>query len=173
MTNVSAGSKRSWEGHNGEPESQSYKRQRGREDSRSWRDVHLRSPDDKRGKPSSRRDSRDRRGHRSRERDRERVERDPRRASDYARDRDRRDGREKDRERDHKRRDDDRRDGRRRTPAPPDQLSPVVSNGNVPPLPPRADSDREEGYLPGILLDLPPRPPPSNIRRNRPNQHPN
>ncbi|KAF9239091.1 kinase-like domain-containing protein [Melanogaster broomeanus] len=146
MTNVSSGSKRSWEGHHGEPESQSHKRHRGREDSRSWRDVHLRSPDDKRGKPnSSRRTSRDRREYRSRERVREK-ERDSRRASDATRDRDRRDGRDKDRDRDYRRKDDDRKDDRRRTPAPPLD-SHAVSNGHVPPPPPKIDSDKEEGEI--------------------------
>ncbi|KAH7890126.1 kinase-like domain-containing protein [Phlebopus sp. FC_14] len=162
MTNVPAGSKRSWEGHHGEPsESQPYKRQRGREDSKSWRDVHLRSADDKRSiQPSSRRDGDDRREYRSRE-----QERDSRRAIDYSRDRDRRDGpRERDRDRDHKRRDDDRRDDRRRRTSPPrERKSPVISNGHVPP--PKVFEDKEEGEISPHLSPRTPSAPPSEPPR--------
>ena len=147
MTNVSAGAKRSWEGHHhyhhgesdGRPRSPSYvhsnpppyKRQRGREEGRGWRE-------EKRGK----RDSRERREYRSRERERDRDrererdrnrerERDSRRAHEHNKDHDKHDTREKER----RRKDDE----RRRTPA-------VASNGrpSVPP-PQKVDSDREEG----------------------------
>ncbi|KIJ63386.1 hypothetical protein HYDPIDRAFT_113375 [Hydnomerulius pinastri MD-312] len=164
MTNVSAGSKRSWEGNHGEPESQSYKRQRGREESRSWRDIHLRSPDDKRGKP--RRESHDRRDQRSRERERDR-DRDSRRASGYTRDRDRRDGRERDRDRDYKRRDDNRKDDlRRRTPPPHDRPSPAISNGHAS----RNDSDKEEGEISPRHSPRPVSPAPSEPRQPQPPQ---
>jgi hypothetical protein len=147
MTNVSAGAKRSWEGHHhsesdGHTHSPSHphsnplphKRQRGREvGSGRW--------EEKRGK----RESRDRREYRSRERERDRDrdrereqdkdrERDSRRVREHCRDRDRHDGRE------HRRRDDE----RRRTPATTDGPSSTVSNERPPP-PQRADSDREEG----------------------------
>ncbi|KAI6027194.1 kinase-like domain-containing protein [Pisolithus marmoratus] len=151
MTNVSAGSKRSWEGHHHGPESpSSYKRHRGRDEGRSWRDVHLPSPRDRRGK-----DSEDRYDRGSKERDWTR-ERDTRRVSDYAKERDRRDGRDRDRERhrehdrekDYRRREDDRRDdSRRRTPASHSKPSSVPSNGHVTTIQVRPDSDKEEGEI--------------------------
>ncbi|KAK7679601.1 hypothetical protein QCA50_017312 [Cerrena zonata] len=84
MTNVSSGSKRPWEsGH----EPSSHKKQR--DDTRDWRDVHLRSP--RRPSPHHhRRGSRDR-GGRNRDNDRHR-------STDYG-DRDRRDDRDRDRSR--------------------------------------------------------------------------
>ncbi|KAG6334032.1 hypothetical protein ID866_5063 [Astraeus odoratus] len=146
MTNVSAGSKRSWEGHYGPESPSSHKRHRGREDTRSWRDVHLHSSKEDRG-TKYRRDSEDRRDRRSRERERER---DPRRAADYTRERERRDVRDRERERErerdrdrdrdrNKRREDDRRDERRqRSSLPHDRPSPPKV---------RPDSDREEGEI--------------------------
>ena len=157
MTNVSAGAKRSWEGHHpseldGRARSPShsnpppYKRQRGREEGRGWRE-------EKQGK----RESRDRREYRSRERERDRDrnrererdrdrdrerererdrERDPRRTREHSRDRERHNGRE----REYRRRDDE----RRRTPVATDGHSSAISNGRPPP-PQRADSDKEEG----------------------------
>ncbi|KIM52418.1 hypothetical protein SCLCIDRAFT_1223774 [Scleroderma citrinum Foug A] len=154
MTNVSAGSKRSWEGHHG-PESPLHKRHRDREDvGRSWRDVHLHSGREERGK--YRRESEDRwEEYRSRERERER-ERDMRRVSDYPRDRERRDGRDRerdrdrDRERDYKRRADDPVDDRRRrSVAPQDKSSPTLSNGRAlsVQVQVKPDSDKEEGEI--------------------------
>ncbi|KAG0701585.1 kinase-like domain-containing protein [Suillus ampliporus] len=146
MTNTSAGLKRSWEGH-GATESHSHKRHR--DEPRDWRDVHLRSPSDKRSKPSSsRRDSVDKREPgRSRE--------DSRRPSEYSRDwdrdKDRRDGRERDRERDrdrdreHRRREDDRKDERRRRTPPRNHHSPAPSNGHS--YQAKDYSDKEEGEI--------------------------
>jgi hypothetical protein len=93
MTNTSAGSKRSWKGHAAE----SHSHKRHRDEPRDWRDVHLKSPTDKRSKSSSsRRDSIDKR-------DPGRSREDPRRPSDHSRDwdrdKDRRDGRDHDRDR--------------------------------------------------------------------------
>ncbi|KAI6119682.1 kinase-like domain-containing protein [Pisolithus croceorrhizus] len=147
MTNVSAGSKRSLEGRLHGPESSSScKRHRGRDEGRSWRDVHLPTPRDRRGK-----DGEDRWDHIPKERDWAR-ERDTRRVSDYARERDQRDGRDRDREQDrekgYRRREDDRRDDRRRrTPAPHDKPSSALSNGQATTLQVQPDSDKEEGEI--------------------------
>lgn len=168
MTNVSAGSKRSWEGRLHGPESpSSYKRHRGRDEGRSWRDVHLPVSRDKRGK-----DGEGRWDHRSKERDWAR-ERDTRSVSDHARERDRRDGRDRDREqereqhrvKDYRRGEDDRRDNRRRrTPAPHDKPSPALSNGQTTNPQVRPDSDKEEG-------EITPRPSP-RLRSVTPSVHP-
>ena len=85
MTNVSSGSKRTWEGSR-EPSSH----KRPRDDARDRRDTHLRSP--RRPSPHRRRDSRDSRDYGGRNRDFDRH-----RSTDYGRDRDRRDDRERDR----------------------------------------------------------------------------
>lgn len=112
MTNLSAGSKRSWEGGHG-PDS--HKRPRERDDPRDWRDAHLRSPRRK-THPSprdgpSRRDNTDRRSRYdidSRARSREREYK---RSGDSGRDRDRRDDRDRMREREYySRKEDPRRD---------------------------------------------------------------
>ncbi|KAG8217153.1 kinase-like domain-containing protein [Butyriboletus roseoflavus] len=189
MTNVSAGAKRSWEGHHhseldGRARSPShshsnappYKRPRGREEGRGWRE-------EKQGK----RDSRDRREYRSRERERDRDrnrdrdrererekdrdrererdrERDPRRAREYSGDRDRHDGRE----RENRRRDDE----RRRTPAATDGPSSAVSNGRPPP-PQRVDSDKEEGEIsPHTTSRLPSRTPSDRMEMEPPQVEP-
>lgn len=147
MTNVSSGSKRSWEGTS---EPSSHKRPREREDTRDWRDVHLRSP---RSKPSSnrkdaidRRDSLDRRraeyGGRSRDYDHRR--RDYSRDRDRDRDRDRRDDkdRDRDRERSYYRRDEPRRDDHQKV----SPKSEVIANGKpVNRTLSKNDSEREEG----------------------------
>lgn len=168
MTNVSAGSKRSLEGRLHGPESpSSYKRHRGKDEGRSWRDVHLPMPRDRRGK-----DGEDRWDHRPKERDWAR-ERDTRRVSDYARERGQRDGRDRDREQEreqdrekgYRRREDDRWDDRRRrTPALHDKPSSALSNGQVTTLQVQPDSDKEEG-------EITPRPSP-RLRSATPSVHP-
>ncbi|KAG9318018.1 kinase-like domain-containing protein [Chiua virens] len=142
MTNVSAGPKRSWEGHHrsesdaGRSPSNAppYKRQRERDEGRGWREEKR-----------SKRDSRDRRD-RSRERDRER---DRGRRREYSRDRDR----------EHRRRDDE----RRRSPGVTNRPS-AVSNGHPPPPSQKPDSDREEGEI----SPRPPSPTPSEQLRTEP-----
>ncbi|KAG1854794.1 kinase-like domain-containing protein [Suillus subalutaceus] len=164
MTNASAGSKRSWEGHAAE----SHSHKRHRDEPRDWRDVHLKSPTDKRSKSnSSRRDSIDKREPgRSRE--------DPRRPSDHSRDwdrdKDRRDGRDRDRDRErdrdrdreHRRREDDRKDEHRRRTPPRNRRSPAPSNGHSHQA--KDYSDKEEGELLIFRsrhnLLLPPQPDP-------------
>lgn len=86
MTNVSSGSKRTWEGVDNE----SYKKQREREEPKDWREVHLRSP--ARKTSASRRHSADRRGDGGRRRG---GDSDYRRTNDNGRDRPRRDDRER------------------------------------------------------------------------------
>ncbi|KAG1778357.1 kinase-like domain-containing protein [Suillus placidus] len=145
MTNASAGSKRSWEGHAAE----SHSHKRHRDEPRDWRDVHLKSLTDKHSKPSSsRRDSVDKREPgRSRE--------DSWRPNDYSRDWDRdkgrRDSRDRDRERDrdrdreHRRREDDRKDEHRRRTPPRNRRSPALSNGHS--YQAKDYSDKEEGEI--------------------------
>jgi serine/threonine-protein kinase PRP4 len=132
MTNVPSGSKRL---RDGSPENQ-YKRPR--EESRDWRDVHLRSP---RGKPpidKDRRDNTDKRRNDYRPRSRDYERRRPRGYS-RERERDRERDRRHDRERDyHSRRDDSRKDDRRRHESPRRH-----SIGNA--IPRQEDSEREEG----------------------------
>ncbi|KAH7911111.1 kinase-like domain-containing protein [Hygrophoropsis aurantiaca] len=144
MTNISAGAKRPWEGSSshGNLDSNSYKRQRDREDPRDWRDVHLNSPRGKRGTLDSRRESTDRREYgKSRESDRNR---------DYPRERerDRRDGRDRerdrDRDRDYRRRDDDRKDDRRPRSPPRERRTSTTTNGH---RSVHHDSDKEEGEI--------------------------
>ena len=131
MTNVPSGSKRPWDGA---PDKDVHKRPR--EDSRDWRDVHLRSP---RGKPHS-----DRRDYPQRSRDYER-----RRSRDLSRDGGRRDDKERDRDRERRhdrerardsysRRDEPRRDDRRRHGSPRRQ-----PEGSGPAR--HEDSEKEEG----------------------------
>ncbi|KAG1731200.1 kinase-like domain-containing protein [Suillus paluster] len=142
MTNTSAGLKRSWEGH-GAAESHTHKRHR--DEPRDWRDVHLRSPSDKRSKPSSsRRDSVDKR---EPGRSKEESRRPSEYSRDWDRDKDRRDGRERDRDRDreHRRREDDRKDERRRRTSPRNHRSPAPSNGHS--YQEKDYSDKEEGEI--------------------------
>ena len=138
MTNVPSGSKRPWDGT---PDKDVHKR--AREESRDWRDVHLRSP---RGNlPAERRDSTDRRRdeYRTRSRDHERRnysrERDRRDERDKERDRERRHDRDRARDRDHySRRADLHRDDRRRPDSPR-----LQTNGTDPVR--HEDSEKEEG----------------------------
>ena len=150
MTNVPSGSKRPWDGN---VDTDTHKRPR--EDSKDWRDVHLRSP---RGKPGTadRRDSVDRRRGeyrpRSRDRDHRRdYARDRRddRSREHRYDRDRERERERDRDRDHRarrddsRREDERRDEyQRRSPPGPTTLNGYL-NGRA--STPKAESEKEEG----------------------------
>lgn len=137
MTNVPSGSKRPWDGT---PEKDLHKRPR--EESRDWRDVHLRSP---RGKPpTDKRDGVDKRRVDYRARGRDRGHK---RSRDFSRERDRRDDRDRDRERRHdrdrdrthySRREESRRDDTRRHDSPRQQL-----NGNG--VARHDDSEKEEG----------------------------
>ncbi|KAJ3553134.1 hypothetical protein NM688_g3777 [Phlebia brevispora] len=152
MTNVPSGSKRPWDGST---DTDSHKRPR--EDSRDWRDVHLKSPG---GKPTSeRRDSIDRRRgeYRPRSRDRD-GRRDRGRDRRDDRSRERRHDRDRDREREREyydRRDEYRRDEgrreehRRRSPSgpsvPPTPLTNGHTNGRA--ATPKAESEKEEGEI--------------------------
>ncbi|KAG1837890.1 hypothetical protein C8R48DRAFT_115626 [Suillus tomentosus] len=147
MTNTSAGSKRSWEGHAAE----SHSHKRHRDEPRDWRDVHLKSPTDKRSKSSSsRRDSIDKREPR---RSREDSRRPSDHSRDWDRDKDRRDdrGRDRDRERDrdhdreHRRREDNRKDEYRRRTPPRNRRSPAPTNGHS--YQAKDYSDKEEEFL--------------------------
>ncbi|EGN96450.1 hypothetical protein SERLA73DRAFT_186186 [Serpula lacrymans var. lacrymans S7.3] len=133
MTNLSAGSKRVWDGY----DSESRKRPRDREEPRDWRDVHLKSP---RRKTESRRDSTDRRdsGH-GRPRDY-----DQRKYGDNNREKDKRDDRERDSRsrRDHESKDDRR---KRSSPSTRDRRSPTSSNGHAHQA--IQDSEKEEGEI--------------------------
>ena len=151
MTNVPSGSKRPWDGSVDRDTTK-----RPRDDSKDWRDVHLRSP---RGKPSvDRRDSADRRRDDYKPRSRERDHR-----RDYGRDRredrsrDRRFDRERERERDRDRdrdrdnrtrRDDSRRDDARRDDfrrRSPSNLPPANGHSDGPNGTPHVGSEKEEG----------------------------
>lgn len=145
MTNVSSGSKRSWEGN----EASSNKRAREKEDPRDWKDVHLSSP--KRREDRRRHDYRDE--HRDEHHSRSREHDHYRRSGDY-RDRDRREGRDRDRERDrardrdHGSRRDVDKDGLRRDDSRRHSPAPRHANGRTAELrdgTPKVDSEKEEG----------------------------
>lgn len=155
MTNVPSGSKRPHEGSH-DREYDARKRQRGQDDARDWKDVHLRPPRSSSQRSRERIDRRDGERRpprqeyrpRSRERDHRRV------SSDYSRDRDRdrRDDRDKyrDKEAFHSRRDDPRAESHRRTRSPPrrEETRSVSVNGHARAdghVPPRDDSEKEEG----------------------------
>ncbi|KAF8889812.1 hypothetical protein BD779DRAFT_303235 [Infundibulicybe gibba] len=121
MTNVSSGSKRTWDGVEGE----GYKRQRGREEPRDWRDVHLKT--DHRKTLPSRHDSADRRDNDGRKR----SEPEYRRSSDYGKDKIRRGDGER------SKRDDSRRRDYIRT-----STSPHNTNGTT-----HSNDEREEGEI--------------------------
>ncbi|CAL1703133.1 unnamed protein product [Somion occarium] len=151
MTNVSSGSKRSYEGGH-EPSSH----KRPREDARDWRDVHLRSP--RRLSPHGRRDGSDYRDERRRSDYRGPSRDHDHRPLDYGRDRDRRDERgrdsgrdkirreERDRSRPHSRDYHRERDGSRRgTTSSPTNRKTSEPARQVPVL--REDSEKEEGEI--------------------------
>src|ERR1700722_16799648 len=127
MTNISSGSKRSWDG----VEVESSKRQREREEPRDWRDVHLKSP--RRNPPTNRRVGSDKRFPDERSRHGRPRSADHRRISDPSKERPRRDDRDRDR------REDSRRDDFHRTPTSERDHRPP--NGH----PRHDDSEREEG----------------------------
>jgi len=151
MTNTSSGHKRTWDG----VEVESHKRSRDREP-RDWRDVHLRSPNNK--SPISRRDSIDKRSggdhsgrgidHRWSDNGRDKVRRD----GDRARDRDhhgRRDGLHKD-------------DPAHRSSASARvHRSPRQSNGHSHPV--KDDSEKEEGEISPRHSPGPSLPPSSHV----------